>query len=57
MTWPAYYDGNLTVARLWGLVGFPMIYVVDKHGIIRYVGSGDQDEPTLRKALAKAGVK
>jgi thiol-disulfide isomerase/thioredoxin len=57
VTWPAYYDGNLTVARLWGLVGFPMIYVVDKHGIIRYVGSGDQDEPTLRKALAKAGVK
>lgn len=57
VTWPAFYDGNLTVARLWGMVGFPMIYVVDKLGVIRYVGSGDQDEPTLMKALAKAGVK
>jgi len=57
VTWPAFYDGNLTVARLWGMVGFPMIYVVDKQGVIRYVGSGDQDEPTLMKALAKAGVK
>jgi cytochrome c biogenesis protein CcmG/thiol:disulfide interchange protein DsbE len=56
VTWPAYYDANLTVARLWGMVGFPMIYIVDKQGIIRYAGSGDQDLPTLMKGIKKAGV-
>jgi cytochrome c biogenesis protein CcmG, thiol:disulfide interchange protein DsbE len=56
VTWPAFYDANLTVARLWGMVGFPMIYIVDKHGIIRYAGSGDEDLATLMKGLKKAGV-
>jgi cytochrome c biogenesis protein CcmG/thiol:disulfide interchange protein DsbE len=56
VTWPAFYDGNLTVARLWGMVGFPTIYIVDNHGVIRYTGSGDIDEPTLAKGLKKAGV-
>ncbi|HEY7980672.1 MAG TPA: TlpA disulfide reductase family protein [Candidatus Eremiobacteraceae bacterium] len=56
VTWPAYYDANLTVARLWGMVGFPTIYIVDKKGIIRYAGSGDQDLPTLMKGIKKAGV-
>jgi cytochrome c biogenesis protein CcmG/thiol:disulfide interchange protein DsbE len=56
VTWPAFYDANLTVARLWGMVGFPMIYIVDKHGIIRYAGSGDEDLATLLKGLKKAGV-
>jgi thiol-disulfide isomerase/thioredoxin len=56
VTWPAYYDANLTVARLWGMVGFPMIYIVDKHGMIRYAGSGDEDLATLMKGLKKAGV-
>jgi thiol-disulfide isomerase/thioredoxin len=56
VTWPAYYDANLTVARLWGMVGFPMIYIVDKQGIIRYAGSGDEDLPTLMKGIKKAGV-
>jgi thiol-disulfide isomerase/thioredoxin len=56
VTWPSYYDGNLTVARLWGMVGFPTIYVVDKHGVIRFVDSGDVPEATLMKGLKKAGV-
>jgi thiol-disulfide isomerase/thioredoxin len=56
VTWPALYDANLTVARLWGMVGFPMIYIVDKHGIVRYAGSGDEDLATLMKGLKKAGV-
>jgi thiol-disulfide isomerase/thioredoxin len=57
VTWPAIYDGNLTVARLWGMVGFPTIYIVDKRGIIQFVQSGDVDEATLMKGLKKAGVK
>ena len=56
VTWPALYDANLTVARLWGMVGFPTIYIVDKNGIIRYQGQGDQAEPVLMAGLAKAGV-
>jgi thiol-disulfide isomerase/thioredoxin len=56
VTWPAYYDGNLTVARLWGMVGFPTIYIVDKHGVIRYVDSGDVPEARLMAGLKKAGV-
>ena len=57
VTWPALFDANLTVARLWGMVGFPTIYIVDKNGVIRYWGQGDQDAPTLLKGLAKAGVR
>jgi thiol-disulfide isomerase/thioredoxin len=56
VSWPAYCDANLTVARLWGMVGFPMIYIVDKNGIVRYAGSGDEDLATLTKGLKKAGV-
>ncbi len=56
VTWVALYDANLTVARLWGMVGFPTIYIVDKNGVIRYEGQGDQDAPTLLKGLANAGV-
>jgi len=56
VTWPAYYDGNLTVARLWGMQGFPTIYIVDKKGVVRYVGEGDIDEATLLNGLKKAGV-
>jgi len=57
VTWPALYDANMTVARLWGMVGFPTIYIVDKNGVIRYEGQGDQDAPTLLKGIAKAGVR
>ena len=56
VTWPAYYDGNLTVARLWGMQGFPTIYIVDKKGVVRYEGEGDLDEATLLNGLKKAGV-
>lgn len=56
VTWPAFYDGNLTVARLWGMIGFPAIYIVDKNGVIRYYGAGDIDEASLMKGLKKAGV-
>jgi thiol-disulfide isomerase/thioredoxin len=56
VTWPAFYDANLTVARLWGMAGFPMIYIVDKNSIIRYAGAGDQDLATLMKGIKKAGV-
>lgn len=57
VSWLSLYDANLTVARLWGMVGFPTIYIVDKNGVIRYQGQGDQDLKTLRNGLAKAGVR
>ncbi len=57
VNWLALYDANLSVARLWGMIGFPTIYVVDKAGVIRYWGQGDQDKSTLMKGIAKAGVR
>jgi thiol-disulfide isomerase/thioredoxin len=56
VTWPAFYDPNMSVVRLWGMYGFPTIYIVDKRGVIRYSGRGDQDEATIMAGLKKAGV-
>lgn len=39
ITWPNIYGGptsNNAIARRWGIVGWPTLYVVDHEGIIRY---------------------
>lgn len=54
-TWPSMYDPNLSVAKTWGLDGFPTIYVVNAKGTIVYAASGEIQEPVLAAAIRKAG--
>lgn len=54
-TWPSMYDPDLSVAKTWGLDGFPTIYIVDGKGTIVYAGSGEMQEPVLAAAIRKAG--
>ena len=56
VTWPSAFDKDLTVAKTWGLKGFPTIFVVNKSGIIVFVQSGEIDEKTLIAAVKKAGA-
>lgn len=56
VTWPSAFDKDLKVAQTWGFEGFPGIYIVDAHGIIRWEHSGEIDEKTIVTALKKAGA-
>jgi len=56
ITWPTIFDPNLTVARTWGLNGFPTIYIVNGKGTIVYSDSGEVKEGVLAAAARKAGA-
>jgi peroxiredoxin len=56
VSWPSAFDKDMTVAKTWGLAGFPGIFIVDAHGKIRSEYSGEVDEKTLVAAIKKAGA-
>jgi len=56
VSWPSAFDKDLTVAKAWGLNGFPTIFVVDASGKIVYQHSGEADVKTLAAAARKAGA-
>ena len=56
VTWPSFYDPDLSVAKKWGLDGFPTIYIVNAKGVIVYATSGEVTESTLLNAIRKAGA-
>jgi peroxiredoxin len=51
---PQLVDPNFHVVNRYGVSGYPSIYVIDKRGVIRYVGSGEQPYNTLASAVARA---
>ncbi len=55
-TWPSIYDPDLTVAKSWGLDGFPTIFVVNAKGKIVYSNSGEVPLAELVRAVRKAGA-
>jgi len=57
VTWPTAFDPELSVARTWGLAGFPQIYVVNASGTIVYSHAGELPLSTLLAAAHKAGAK
>lgn len=56
VTWPSFFDPDLTVARVWGLDGFPTFFVVNAKGTIVYSGSGELSQDVLIGAIKKAGA-
>jgi cytochrome c biogenesis protein CcmG/thiol:disulfide interchange protein DsbE len=55
ITWPSFFDPDLTVAKAYGLDGFPTIFIVDAKGTIVYSSSGEVPEATLMAGIKKAG--
>ena len=56
VTWPSFYDPDLTVAKKWGLDGFPTIFIVNAKGTIVYATSGEVSKTELMNAIKKAGA-
>ncbi len=56
VTWPTAFDKDLTVAKAFGLNGYPGIFIVDARGTIRFTHSGEVDKKTLVDELRKAGA-
>ncbi len=56
VTWPSVFDPDLSVARTWGMSGFPTIYIVDAKGVIVYASGGEVREGALLAAIKKAGT-
>ena len=56
VTWPSAFDKDLSVAKAWGLDGYPTIFIVDGHGVIRYQHSGEIDEKTLLTQIRNSGA-
>ena len=56
VTWPTFLDTDLTVAKKFGLNGFPTIFIVDKKGTIVYAASGEVSEDTLLRPIHQAGA-
>jgi thiol-disulfide isomerase/thioredoxin len=56
ITWPTFFDPDLTVTKKFGLNGFPTIFIVDKKGTIVYADSGEVSQDTLMSAIHKAGA-
>jgi len=56
MTWPNFYGTRQRggLAAVWNVDAWPMVYVIDADGIIRYKGHGDEMEAAIEKALADA---
>jgi hypothetical protein len=46
MSWRSWWDGIApgSIATRWGVRGWPMLYVIDPQGVIRYKTSGYDDE-------------
>jgi len=56
VSWPTIFDRDMTVARAFGMSGFPTVYIVDKKGTIAFADSGEIPEGRLLAAIRKAGA-
>ena len=56
VTWPTFFDPGLSVAKKFGLDGFPTIFVISAKGTIVYATSGEVPLSTLMSALQRAGA-
>ncbi len=56
VTWPTLFDPDMTVARKFGLTGFPTIFIVDRKGKIVYSTNGEVPASVLLHAIHQAGA-
>ena len=52
VTWRSFADGPRgPITRLWGVTGFPTLYIFDHRDTVRFKASGRQSKPPLRNGL------
>jgi len=51
INWKSWWDGDAKIRRQWQLEGYPLIFLIDHKGIIRYKFEGRTPGPTIDKAL------
>ena len=55
LTWTSFFDGGGTggpIATRWGVRGWPTVYVIDQHGIIRQTNArGNRLDEALEELL------
>jgi len=56
VTWPTFFDPDMTVTKKFGLNGFPTIFIINKKGTIVYADSGEVSQDTLMRAIHQAGA-
>lgn len=55
MTWPSWWDGGSTggpIARAWQIQGWPTLVIIDRDGVIRYRGHGENLDSALAGVMA-----
>lgn len=56
ITWPSFWDGGKTggpIATEWAVSGWPTIYIIDAHGVIRYKNTRGKAMDVAVDALMK----
>ena len=57
VTWPSFFDGGLIggpIATRWNVSGWPTIFVLDKKGVIRFLGlRGEAMTKAVEQLLAE----
>jgi len=51
INWKSWWDGDARIRRHWQLEGYPLIFLIDHKGIIRYKFEGRTSGPVIDKAL------
>jgi hypothetical protein len=55
VTWRSFRNspgpGKLDLAELWGIEGWPTLYLIDQRGVIRHRWAGSPGEKTLERAI------
>jgi hypothetical protein len=56
LNWRSWWDGSISgpIAKSYGIIGWPTIYVLDANGVIQYVGyDGIESERVIDRLLAE----
>ncbi len=60
ITWRSFWDGGSTggpIANAWGVRGWPTIYVIDQHGVIRHMNvRGEAMDEAVDELLSEMGA-
>jgi hypothetical protein len=58
ITWPNLFDGtDGPIVRKWNATSFPMMYLIDHRGTIRYKEAVEEPEAVIARLLSEAEQK
>lgn len=51
ITWRYWVDKGSKISGSWGVEGYPMIFVLDQHGVVRFKYEGNPGSAEIDKAI------